>query len=212
MAVLFEVKLKDEWFKESIMAKNGMMVKNRTIRKGNRNAIKDIKKNTRNSIKTARQDMRDNLANTSDKQARKDLRNQFRQDRKSLVQDKRGQVQNIRSNPKQSYLDRMNAMKADVAANPPMGIGTNQATTPAPAASPTPAPAATPLAGRGGMGMNPMGGPAPKPAPVRPGMKKGGKVGMGMTKNNYKKGGSVSSCSKRADGCVVRGKTKGRMV
>lgn len=43
-------------------------------------------------------------------------------------------------------------------------------------------------------------------------MKKGGKVGMGMTKNNYKKGGSVSSCSKRADGCAVKGKTKGRMV
>lgn len=43
-------------------------------------------------------------------------------------------------------------------------------------------------------------------------MKKGGKVGMGMTKNNYKKGGKVSSCSKRADGCAVRGKTKGRMV
>ena len=44
------------------------------------------------------------------------------------------------------------------------------------------------------------------------GKKKGGKIGMGMTKNNYKKGGKVSSCSKRADGCVVRGKTKGRMV
>ena len=43
-------------------------------------------------------------------------------------------------------------------------------------------------------------------------MKKGGKIGMGMTKNNYKKGGKVSSCSKRADGCAVRGKTKGRMV
>jgi hypothetical protein len=27
-----------------------------------------------------------------------------------------------------------------------------------------------------------------------------------------KKGGSVSSASKRADGCAVRGKTKGRMV
>ena len=35
--------------------------------------------------------------------------------------------------------------------------------------------------------------------------KKGGKVGMGMTKNKYKKGGSVSSCSKRADGCAVKG-------
>ena len=42
--------------------------------------------------------------------------------------------------------------------------------------------------------------------------KKGGKVGMGMTKNNYKKGGKVSSCSKRADGCTVKGKTKGRMI
>jgi hypothetical protein len=43
-------------------------------------------------------------------------------------------------------------------------------------------------------------------------MKKGGKVGMGMTKNKYKKGGKVSSCSKRADGCAVKGKTKGRMI
>jgi hypothetical protein len=32
-------------------------------------------------------------------------------------------------------------------------------------------------------------------------------------KRNYKKGGSVKSgASKRADGCAVRGKTKGRMV
>jgi hypothetical protein len=29
---------------------------------------------------------------------------------------------------------------------------------------------------------------------------------------SYKKGGSVSSASKRADGCCVKGKTKGRMV
>jgi hypothetical protein len=35
--------------------------------------------------------------------------------------------------------------------------------------------------------------------------KKGGKI-------SYKSGGSVSSASKRADGCAVRGKTKGRMV
>jgi len=42
-------------------------------------------------------------------------------------------------------------------------------------------------------------------------MKKGGKIGMGMTKNNYKKGGKVSSCSKRADGCAVKGKTKGKL-
>jgi hypothetical protein len=36
--------------------------------------------------------------------------------------------------------------------------------------------------------------------------RKGGKV------SSYKSGGSVSSASKRADGCAVRGKTKGRMV
>jgi len=29
---------------------------------------------------------------------------------------------------------------------------------------------------------------------------------------SYKKGGSVSSASKRADGCCIKGKTKGRMV
>ena len=40
-------------------------------------------------------------------------------------------------------------------------------------------------------------------------MKKGGKIGMGMTKNNYKKGGSVK---RKRDGICVRGKTKGRMV
>jgi len=56
-----------------------------------------------------------------------------------------------------------------------------------------------------------------KPAPTKGNpaaimKKKGGKIGMGMTKNNYKKGGKVSSCSKRADGCAVKGKTKGRMV
>jgi hypothetical protein len=61
--------------------------------------------------------------------------------------------------------------------------------------------------------------PAPKkgnPAAVM--KKKGGKIGMGMTKNNYKKGGSCSSKSYKKggmvkrDGCAVRGKTKGRMV
>jgi len=29
---------------------------------------------------------------------------------------------------------------------------------------------------------------------------------------NYKKGGSVSSASKRADGCAIKGKTRGRIV
>jgi hypothetical protein len=36
----------------------------------------------------------------------------------------------------------------------------------------------------------------------------------GMLKNSggMKKGGSVSSASKRADGCAIRGKTRGKMV
>lgn len=37
------------------------------------------------------------------------------------------------------------------------------------------------------------------------GMKRGGKV------KKMAKGGSVSSASKRADGCAIRGKTRGRM-
>jgi hypothetical protein len=41
------------------------------------------------------------------------------------------------------------------------------------------------------------------------GMEEGRMDAMG---NAYKKGGSVSSASKRADGCAVRGKTKGRFV
>jgi hypothetical protein len=64
---------------------------------------------------------------------------------------------------------------------------------------------------------NRMVGVVPEPKPMGGNMlkekkKAGGKIGMGMTKNNYKKGGKVSSCSKRADGCAKRGKTKGRMV
>jgi hypothetical protein len=33
-----------------------------------------------------------------------------------------------------------------------------------------------------------------------------------MKKMNYKAGGKVSSASKRADGCAIKGKTKGRIV
>ena len=40
------------------------------------------------------------------------------------------------------------------------------------------------------------------------GLKKGGKVKA----KKMAKGGSVSSASKRADGCAVKGKTKGRMI
>ena len=37
-------------------------------------------------------------------------------------------------------------------------------------------------------------------------------VARGKAKKNMKSGGKVSSASSRADGCAVRGKTKGRMV
>jgi len=33
-----------------------------------------------------------------------------------------------------------------------------------------------------------------------------------LPKKKYKSGGSVSSASKRADGCATKGKTKGRIV
>ena len=47
---------------------------------------------------------------------------------------------------------------------------------------------------------------------------KGGGGGGGISKLNrditksYKMGGNVSTASKRADGCCIKGKTKGRMV
>tara|TARA_R110000868_G_scaffold18467_5_gene81152 strand:- start:4156 stop:4572 length:417 start_codon:yes stop_codon:yes gene_type:complete len=39
-----------------------------------------------------------------------------------------------------------------------------------------------------------------------------GMMGSGMPKPKLKAGGKVSSASKRADGCAVRGKTKGKMI
>ena len=38
------------------------------------------------------------------------------------------------------------------------------------------------------------------------------KMNKAIGYGGYKKGGKVSSASKRADGCAVKGKTKGRMV
>jgi hypothetical protein len=38
------------------------------------------------------------------------------------------------------------------------------------------------------------------------------KTKIDRVKYGKKKGGKVSSCSKRADGCAVRGKTKGKMI
>jgi len=49
--------------------------------------------------------------------------------------------------------------------------------------------------------------------PMNEGLKKLKKKAPEVVKKmGYKKGGKVSSCSKRADGCAVKGKTKGRMV
>ena len=39
-----------------------------------------------------------------------------------------------------------------------------------------------------------------------------GMMGGRMKKSSYKAGGTVSSASKRADGCAIKGKTKGRMI
>lgn len=39
-----------------------------------------------------------------------------------------------------------------------------------------------------------------------------GMMGGRMKKPSYKAGGKVSSASKRADGCAIKGKTKGRIV
>jgi hypothetical protein len=44
------------------------------------------------------------------------------------------------------------------------------------------------------------------------GMKKGGAVKKKAGSKTYKSGGSVSSASKRADGCAIKGKTKGKIV
>jgi len=53
-----------------------------------------------------------------------------------------------------------------------------------------------------------MGRAAPRNLDAGEGMKRGGKAKA----KKYAKGGKVSSASKRADGCVTKGKTKGRFV
>ena len=66
--------------------------------------------------------------------------------------------------------------------------------------------------GLGGMiGVNPFSGGLSDLSGLLKGkpMKKGGRV---KAKKSYKSGGKVSSASKRADGCAIKGKTKGRMV
>lgn len=59
--------------------------------------------------------------------------------------------------------------------------------------------------------MVPVRGGGMAPASVATMMKKGGKVKSKQT-TKMASGGKTSSASKRADGCAVKGKTKGRMV
>jgi len=67
-----------------------------------------------------------------------------------------------------------------------------------------PKPAPMPMATQG---VRPMG-PAPTTGGGLPAPGMGGRPGLPM----MKKGGKVSSASKRADGIAVKGKTKGKMV
>ena len=76
-----------------------------------------------------------------------------------------------------------------------------------------PKPAPMPMAGTRPMGPAPMTGlgSAMQNNPRMAGNI--GALGAGLGKRmGMKKGGKVSSASKRADGCAVRGKTKGKMV
>jgi hypothetical protein len=64
-----------------------------------------------------------------------------------------------------------------------------------------------------GSGIRGMLGSLSKPAGAQNTMKKGGAVkSKAAPAKAMASGGKVSSASKRADGCAIRGKTKGRMV
>jgi hypothetical protein len=91
---------------------------------------------------------------------------------------------------------------------------------PPPVQPPPAAPAKSILAGEGRSMANRMGRPAPTPAP-QPGQTRpprsilageGRSMANRMGRMGMKEGGKVSSASKRADGCAVKGKTKGKMV
>ena len=66
--------------------------------------------------------------------------------------------------------------------------------------------------------MEQMGGSGSEESDSAKGLRNYGRMykqGLGMkpdTDYEYKKGGKVSSASSRADGCAMRGKTKGKIV
>jgi hypothetical protein len=106
----------------------------------------------------------------------------------------------------------------------PVRPGVKPTITGAPATPMTPKPAPMPMAGTRPTGLTGnTGGPKPAPAGMtglgsaaqnNPRMMGNlGALGAGLGKRmGMKEGGSVSSASKRADGCAVKGKTKGKMV
>jgi hypothetical protein len=101
-----------------------------------------------------------------------------------------GYPQNTSRNP---MYDPFNPLDNSPAVASPMGTtGTGGGTTQT----------ANPLQGSSGMGVG---------ASNAAYMAKGGKVKSKAKVKKYAKGGSVSSASKRADGCATKGRTKGRI-
>ena len=96
---------------------------------------------------------------------------------------------------------------------PPGVLGTTGGPKPAPAVQ-------LPTAGTRPPGTPTTGGPKPAPTGLGSAMQNNprmagnlGALGAGLGKRmGMKKGGKVSSASARADGCAVKGKTKGKMV
>ena len=88
-------------------------------------------------------------------------------------------------------------------ARPQQGMTQSQSQNAALAGKPQVVPPSA-MSGLSGMGATGMGARAM-------GMKKGGSVKSSPTKT-MASGGKVSSASKRADGCAIKGKTKGRIV
>ena len=71
--------------------------------------------------------------------------------------------------------------------------------------------AGAPTMGAGMQGLGQAMGSMPQGSPAKLGQL-GAAMGKTMGGMGMKKGGKVSSASSRADGCAVKGKTKGRMV
>ena len=107
-----------------------------------------------------------------------------------------------RSNPEQGIPTPANPMPMP---QQPVGRG-GRGTTPATQVTPPSFASQMGRMGISGLGLQSMFGNKPT------GMKKGGAVKKKAGSKTYKSGGSVSSASKRADGCAIKGKTRGKIV